>query len=47
MVMFGPVEFWDSVMKLPATRANADDEAVLTVPVVVPPATLLIVCRMD
>lgn len=39
MVTFGLVEFCDKVTKLPATMANAVEDAVFTVPVVVPPAT--------
>jgi hypothetical protein len=38
IVTAGFVEFCDRVIKLPATRLRFDDEAVLIVPVVVPPA---------
>lgn len=40
--MFGLVEFCESVMLLPATNPNAEDEAVFTVPLVAPPAALVI-----
>jgi hypothetical protein len=47
MVMFGLVETWLSVMLLPATKPKAVDEAVFTVPLVVPPATELIVVSVE
>lgn len=47
MVTAGFVEFWDSVMKLPAHRLSAEDDAVLIVPVVVPPAAEVIENNTD
>ena len=41
------VEFCDNVMKLPATRLRFDEDAVLMVPVVVPPAADVIENRTD
>ena len=46
-VMFGLVEFWLRLMPLPATKPNAVDDAVLSVPDDVPPATDPIVVNTD
>jgi hypothetical protein len=45
IVIFGLVEFCDKVMLLPATRAKAVEDAVLTVPDVAPPAADVIELR--
>jgi hypothetical protein len=45
--MFGLVEFWLRVILLPATKANALEEAVLTVPEVAPPNVEVIVVSTE
>jgi hypothetical protein len=47
IVIFGLVLNWDRVMLLPATRAKAEDEAVFAVPLVAPPAALVIEVSTD
>lgn len=47
MVMLGLVLFWERVMFEPAIRPNAEEDAVLTVPRLVPPATEPAVYKTD
>jgi len=47
IVIAGLVESWLNVMFEPATRANADEDAVLTVPLVAPPAALVIDTKVE
>jgi len=46
-VMLGLVESWERVIPAPATRANAVELAVLTVPLDAPPATVVIEYSTD
>jgi hypothetical protein len=47
IVTAGLVEFWLRVMFEPATRANADEEAVFAVPLLTPPAAVVIERRVE